>query len=191
MQLPWCLKKTEEEDANTIFPKHSASIAEDQVVQTAAITIEGKYGISRKLHNFEATKVSGLATKILITKPQQAYRSTRISGPYGPQILALAEGWLASLTRGLATLNLIWGLRPLNFIFICLGLSWIFLVLVQQNLRLKNVLINFLAINPLLLRGSPPRQPLPPNSYCPWAGCWVVYTNKHAHANWDHHSSYG
>ena len=32
---------------------------------------------------------------------------------------------------------------------------------------LKNVLINFLAINPLLLRGLPPRQPLPPNSYCP------------------------
>ena len=78
MQLPWCLKKTEEEDANTIFPKHSASIAEDQVVQTAAITIEGKYGISRKLHNFEATKVSGLVTKILITKPQQAYRSMGI-----------------------------------------------------------------------------------------------------------------
>ena len=78
MQLPWCLKKTEEEDAKTIFPKHSASIAEDQVVQTAAITKEGKYGISRKLHNFEATKVSGLVTKILITKPQQAYRSMGI-----------------------------------------------------------------------------------------------------------------
>ena len=69
MQLPWGLKKTEEEDVKKIFPKHSASIAEDQVVQTAAITIEGKYGISRKLHKFEAAKVSGLASKILITKP--------------------------------------------------------------------------------------------------------------------------
>jgi hypothetical protein len=35
----------------------------------------------------------------------------------GPQILALAEGWLASLTRGLSILNLIWGLRPLNNFF--------------------------------------------------------------------------
>ena len=57
---------------------------------------------------------------------------TRISGPYGPQILALAEGWLASL-------------RPLNFIFIfsslgqknvvfveiCFGLSRNILVLVK------------------------------------------------------------
>jgi hypothetical protein len=30
---------------------------------------------------------------------------TRISGPYGPFLLALAEGWLASLTRGFASLT--------------------------------------------------------------------------------------
>ena len=41
---------------------------------------------------------------------------TRISGPYGPLILALAEGWLASLTRGFASLNHWRGLRPLSFL---------------------------------------------------------------------------
>ena len=41
---------------------------------------------------------------------------TRISGPYGPLILALAEGWLASLTRGFATLNHLRGLRRLSFL---------------------------------------------------------------------------
>ena len=40
------------------------------------------------------------------------YNATRISGPYGPLILALAEGWLASLTRGFASLNLSLGLCP-------------------------------------------------------------------------------
>ena len=34
------------------------------------------------------------------------YRDTRISGPYGPSILALAEDWLALLPSGLAMLNL-------------------------------------------------------------------------------------
>jgi hypothetical protein len=77
--LPLSLKKTEEEERKTtIFPKHSASIAEDQFVQTAAITMEGNYCISRKLHHFEAAKVSGLVTKLLITKPQQAYTSMGI-----------------------------------------------------------------------------------------------------------------
>ena len=47
------------------------------------------------------------------------YIYTRISGAYGPLILALAEGWLASLAeglaslaRGLASLNLNCGSRP-------------------------------------------------------------------------------
>jgi hypothetical protein len=43
---------------------------------------------------------------------KRKYYITRISGPYGPLILALAEGWLASLTRGFATLNQWRGLRP-------------------------------------------------------------------------------
>ena len=38
--------------------------------------------------------------------------TTRISGPYGPLFLALAEGWLDSLTRGFATLNHWRGLAP-------------------------------------------------------------------------------
>ena len=38
---------------------------------------------------------------------------TRISGPYGPSILALAEGRLASLTSILATLVLSRGLCPI------------------------------------------------------------------------------
>ena len=42
------------------------------------------------------------------------YIITRISWPYGPLILALAESWLAPLARGLAALNLKWGLRPLT-----------------------------------------------------------------------------
>ena len=33
------------------------------------------------------------------------YIYTGISGPYGPLILALAEGWLALLTRGFASLT--------------------------------------------------------------------------------------
>jgi hypothetical protein len=40
------------------------------------------------------------------------YNATRISGPYGPLILALAKGWLATLTRGFASLNLILGALP-------------------------------------------------------------------------------
>ena len=43
------------------------------------------------------------------------YIYTRISVPYGPSILALAEGWLASLTNCFATLNFMRGLRPLQF----------------------------------------------------------------------------
>ena len=37
---------------------------------------------------------------------------TRISGPYGPQILSLAEGWLASLTSCFAALNNVKGASP-------------------------------------------------------------------------------
>ena len=59
---------------------------------------------------------------------------TRISGPYGPQILALAEGWLATLTRGLATLNLVWGLRPSTSSSIFWSRLNIFLVSVKQKL---------------------------------------------------------
>ena len=69
-------------------------------------------------------KVLSVKTEwVIVTKVRPSnkkYVTNRISWPYGPQVLALAESWLASLTRGLATLNLIWGLRPLNFIFIFL-----------------------------------------------------------------------
>ena len=82
--LSLCLNKnkTEEEEKTTIPHKYSVSMAEDQVVQSAAITTEGKYGIniSRKLHNSEAAKVSGLATKVIITKPQQVYTRLGRSG---------------------------------------------------------------------------------------------------------------
>ena len=50
-----------------------------------------------------------------IVQEIESYTSTRISGPYGPSILALAESWLASLTSCFATLNFMRGLRPLQF----------------------------------------------------------------------------
>ena len=43
---------------------------------------------------------------------QRVIYNTRISGPYRPLILALAEGWLASITRGFASLNLSLGASP-------------------------------------------------------------------------------
>ena len=81
LTLPICLrKKTEEEEEKTISPNYSVSIAEDQVVQNATITVEGKYCISRKLQKFEfeASKVSGIETKVLLSKPQQVYTSVGI-----------------------------------------------------------------------------------------------------------------
>jgi hypothetical protein len=60
--LPLCLK-TEEEEEKTISPKYSVSIAKDQVVQNATITVEGKYGISRKLQNVKPPKLVALRAK--------------------------------------------------------------------------------------------------------------------------------
>ena len=53
----------------------------------------------------------------MITK----FNILEFKGPYGPQILALAEGWLASLTSCFATLNNMRGLRPLQFHLSCLS----------------------------------------------------------------------
>jgi hypothetical protein len=39
-------------------------------------------------------------------KPEPTFVDTRIPGPYGPLILALAEGWLSLLTRSVTLLNL-------------------------------------------------------------------------------------
>ena len=57
-----------------------------------------------------------LIQNIIKCKVLKGLYTTRISGPYGPLILALAEGWLASLTRGFATLNHWRGLRPFSFL---------------------------------------------------------------------------
>ena len=46
----------------------------------------------------------------------RAFYITRISGPAEPLILALAEGWLASLTNGFASLNPDGWLRPLSLL---------------------------------------------------------------------------
>jgi hypothetical protein len=43
---------------------------------------------------------------------QHKYTNTGISGPYGPLTLALAESWLATITRGFASLDLIFGALP-------------------------------------------------------------------------------
>ena len=48
-----------------------------------------------------------LYTQSIYFNPRWIYfYPTRISGPYGPSLLALAEGWLASLIGGFAILNL-------------------------------------------------------------------------------------
>jgi hypothetical protein len=76
--------------------------------------------------------------------------STRISGPSGPQILALAEGWLASLTRGLSTLNLIWGRCPLKLLPVAKKLKFItdmytkelFLVFITEDFKVIKMAVD-------------------------------------------------